>query len=94
MAVDHVVVDYVDDPVWCPECRKEASKGKGVDQPRVPLTDAKSKKSTSLCVGRAYCENPECSLHAPNDWIDWSFRFPRKSEREKDEKPCSVNATA
>ena len=80
MAVNYVEVDYVDDPVRCPECRKEARKGAGVERPGVPLTDTKSKESTSECVGRAYCENLECSLHARNDWIDWSFWFPRTAQ--------------
>lgn len=79
MAAEYTA-EYVDDPVLCPECGKEARKGTGVERPIVPLDDLmKNALSRSGGVtradeslGKAYCENPKCPVHY--DFITWLFQ--------------------
>lgn len=70
----YVEVDYEDDPVPCPECHQETRKGVGCDKPTVSLSSLKTVEASSA-VGKAYCENPNCSLSSRDEFITWSYRY-------------------
>jgi len=64
-------VKHVDDPVWCPKCRKPMFKK---DSP-YPSRPVPVRTGTFSRPGSAYCDNSKCEYARKQEFVSWVVEY-------------------